>query len=84
MVTSQFESLMLMSACLCYCDRDGSAVEIVGLCKSAVRWLVELHKWGLFPHSTMTIQRDGENTTHSNIRLFVASVLNVHFIPSSR
>lgn len=53
-----------------YCNRDGSAVEIVGLCKSAVRWLVELHKWGLFPYSTMTIHRDGEDTTHSNILLF--------------
>lgn len=49
-----------------HCTRDGSAVEIVGLCKSAVRWLVELHKWGLFPHSTMTIHRDGENTAHTN------------------
>ncbi|MCJ8740307.1 hypothetical protein PDJAM_G00057350 [Pangasius djambal] len=45
--------------------RDGSAVEIVGLCKSAVRWLVELHKWGLFPHSTMTIHRDGKQLTVS-------------------
>lgn len=61
----------MISACLCfYCNRDGSAVEIVGLCKSAVRWLVELHKWGLFPYSTMIIHRDGENTTHSNILLF--------------
>lgn len=49
------------------CNRDGSAVEIVGLCKSAVRWLVELHKWGLFPYSTMTIHRDGENTSLSEI-----------------
>ncbi|TSN03381.1 Glycogen debranching enzyme [Bagarius yarrelli] len=45
--------------------RDGSAVEIVGLCKSAVRWLVELHKWGLFPYSTMTIHRDGKQVTVS-------------------
>ncbi|KAB5550573.1 hypothetical protein PHYPO_G00055230 [Pangasianodon hypophthalmus] len=45
--------------------RDGSAVEIVGLCKSAVRWLVELHKWGLFPYSTMTIHRDGKQLTVS-------------------
>ncbi|XP_021468712.2 glycogen debranching enzyme isoform X2 [Oncorhynchus mykiss] len=40
--------------------RDGSAVEMVGLCKSAVRWLVELHKKGLFPHSSMKIHRDGK------------------------
>ncbi|KAK6310520.1 hypothetical protein J4Q44_G00185750 [Coregonus suidteri] len=40
--------------------RDGSAVEMVGLSKSAVRWLVELHKKGLFPHSSMKIDRDGK------------------------
>ncbi|XP_041751798.1 glycogen debranching enzyme isoform X1 [Coregonus clupeaformis] len=40
--------------------RDGSAVEIVGLSKSVVRWLVELHKKGLFPHSSMKIHRDGK------------------------
>ncbi|KAJ8012292.1 hypothetical protein DPEC_G00067150 [Dallia pectoralis] len=40
--------------------RDGSAVEVVGLSKSATRWLVDLHKKGLFPHSSMNIQRDGK------------------------
>lgn len=69
------------------CNRDGSAVEIVGLCKSAVRWLVELHKWGLFPYSTMTIHRDGENTTHSNIPLLSATcsivIIYSSFTPSS-
>uniref|UniRef100_A0A8D3E2T7 Glycogen debranching enzyme n=1 Tax=Scophthalmus maximus TaxID=52904 RepID=A0A8D3E2T7_SCOMX len=30
--------------------RDGAAVEIVGLSKSAVRWVVELHAKGLFPY----------------------------------
>uniref|UniRef100_A0A8C4D5M3 Glycogen debranching enzyme n=1 Tax=Dicentrarchus labrax TaxID=13489 RepID=A0A8C4D5M3_DICLA len=30
--------------------RDGAAVEIVGLSKSAVRWVVELHANGLFPY----------------------------------
>lgn len=30
--------------------RDGAPVEIVGLLKSAVRWLADLSKKGLFPH----------------------------------
>ncbi|XP_056155875.1 glycogen debranching enzyme-like isoform X1 [Lampris incognitus] len=41
--------------------RDGSAVEIVGLCKSTVRWLVQLHKNGLFPYATVTVRREGKN-----------------------
>ncbi|KAL0965924.1 hypothetical protein UPYG_G00288010 [Umbra pygmaea] len=45
--------------------RDGSAVEIVGLSKSAVRWLVDLHKKGLFPHSCMKIHKDGKEVAVS-------------------
>ncbi|KAG7275133.1 hypothetical protein CRUP_024699, partial [Coryphaenoides rupestris] len=41
--------------------RDGSAVEIVGLCKSTVRWLVHLHGQGLFPYATVTIRKEGRN-----------------------
>ncbi|XP_069029313.1 glycogen debranching enzyme isoform X1 [Embiotoca jacksoni] len=40
--------------------RDGAAVEIVGLCKSAVRWVVDLHAKGLFPYEGVKVHRDGE------------------------
>ncbi|XP_076018251.1 glycogen debranching enzyme [Genypterus blacodes] len=40
--------------------RDGAAVEIVGLSKSAVRWVVELHAEGLFPYDGVNIHRDGK------------------------
>ena len=32
-------------------DRDGSAVELVGLCHSAVSWLAKLHSQGTYPYS---------------------------------
>lgn len=34
-------------------------MEIVGLSKSAVRWLVELHVKGLFPYDGVKVHRDG-------------------------
>ncbi|KAF7653347.1 hypothetical protein LDENG_00084160 [Lucifuga dentata] len=40
--------------------RDGAAVEIVGLSKSAVRWVVELHAKGLFPYDGVKVHRDGK------------------------
>ncbi|XP_030607338.1 glycogen debranching enzyme isoform X2 [Archocentrus centrarchus] len=40
--------------------RDGAAVEIVGLSKSAVRWVVELHAKGLFPYDGVKLHRDGK------------------------
>ncbi|XP_041659129.1 glycogen debranching enzyme isoform X1 [Cheilinus undulatus] len=40
--------------------RDGAAVEIVGLSKSAVRWVVELRAKGLFPYDGAKVHRDGK------------------------
>ncbi|XP_072918859.1 glycogen debranching enzyme [Hemitrygon akajei] len=40
--------------------RDGSAVEIVGLCKSTVRWLMTLSKNSLFPYSGVKARLNGK------------------------
>lgn len=40
--------------------RDGSAVEIVGLSKSAIRWLLELSKKNIFPYHEVTVKRHGK------------------------
>ncbi|NXA07805.1 GDE enzyme, partial [Sapayoa aenigma] len=40
--------------------RDGSAVEIVGLCKSAVRWLLDLSGKNIFPFRGVTVKRHGK------------------------
>ncbi|XP_010713923.1 glycogen debranching enzyme-like [Meleagris gallopavo] len=43
--------------------RDGSAVEIVGLCKSAVRWLLDLSRKNEYPFHGVTIKRYGREET---------------------
>ncbi|CAK6439145.1 unnamed protein product [Pipistrellus nathusii] len=40
--------------------RDGSAVEIVGLSKSAVRWLRDLSRKNIFPYREVTVHRHGK------------------------
>jgi hypothetical protein len=35
-------------------------VEIVGLCKSAVRWLLELSKKNIFPYHEVRVKRHGK------------------------
>ena len=39
--------------------RDGSAVELVGLCKSAVRWLGDLTEAKIFPYEG--VSKNGED-----------------------
>lgn len=34
-------------------------MEIVGLCKSTVRWLTHLNQSGHYPYSSVSVQRDG-------------------------
>ncbi|KAJ2939605.1 hypothetical protein O0L34_g14322 [Tuta absoluta] len=44
--------------------RDGSAVELVGLCHAAVSWLALEHRAGRYPHAGVTRQhQDGSSTT---------------------
>ena len=51
---------------MCYTDlpaatySDGSAVELVGLCYSAVSWLAGLYKQGLYPYAGVKIT-DGQS-----------------------
>ncbi|KAJ7395271.1 glycogen debranching enzyme [Pitangus sulphuratus] len=40
--------------------RDGSAVEMVGLCKSTVRWLLDLSGKNIFPFRGVTVKRHGK------------------------
>lgn len=43
--------------------RDGSAVELIGLCKSTVRWLGELSDAKKFPYSGVSKMQDGKLPT---------------------
>ena len=53
------DSMIHQIACLCvslvWCIRDGSAVEIVGLCKSIVRWLAKLYSRGIYHYSGVSL-----------------------------
>lgn len=40
--------------------RDGSPVEIVGLCKAAVRWLVQMNSEGHYPYDSVSAHDEGK------------------------
>ncbi|KTG35417.1 hypothetical protein cypCar_00010960 [Cyprinus carpio] len=71
-----FPRLFQTIPCFSYCPvplalmwrpKDCSAVEIVGLSKSAVGWLMTMNENGNFPYSSVTIHRDGTSSlTHSH------------------
>lgn len=61
--------------------RDGAAVEIVGLSKSAVRWVVELHSKGLFPYDGAKIHNNGTESfvSYSQWNEQIQSSFQSHF-----
>uniref|UniRef100_A0A8P4KBC7 Glycogen debranching enzyme n=1 Tax=Dicentrarchus labrax TaxID=13489 RepID=A0A8P4KBC7_DICLA len=60
--------------------RDGAAVEIVGLSKSAVRWVVELHANGLFPYDGAKVHRDAITYTHIYNSYTYTHIYNSYYI----
>ena len=43
-------------------------MELVGLCKSAVRWLAESNKAGIYPYAGVETTVDGKHLIHYNFK----------------
>ena len=58
----------------CYSLRDGSAVEIVGLCASTLRWLTSLSADHVYPYTGVTVTNQGEwqNVTYIAVCLLMS------------
>lgn len=63
--------------------RDGSAVELVGLCKAAVRFLAKMHREGHYPHSGVSrTNKDGMwSTDYMRVQLIF---VNSHLVIEER
>ncbi len=48
--------------------RDGANIEIIGLLKSTLRWLVNLHQNGLFSYQVITFKIDFKRYAGVNLR----------------
>ena len=68
---------------LVFVDRDGSAIELVGLCKAIVTWLAELRKAGKYPHDGVVTsdRKYGAMNTNSGICFSSHAVCDVFEFP---
>jgi glycogen debranching enzyme len=53
--------------------RDGSAVELVGLCKSVVHWLCELNNKGHYKNKGVMVQFGDKSKTNNNDTIYMKS-----------
>ncbi|KAK9462891.1 glucanotransferase domain of glycogen debranching enzyme-domain-containing protein [Lipomyces oligophaga] len=62
--------------------RDGAAIEISGMLKSALRWVIELNSKGLFPYTTVTTNSGRRTVSFRDWNnLIQANFERVYYIP---